>query len=173
MELLPGLAERLCRYCNNIINQKISGNWTTEESEYFCGNLRHQPYPEGIYHSYKFSCELAEILHLFSLDSSQDDEIGESDTFGWYALYRDLSAILAVDSQGAVTVSVYDNDEPVSVETVWSELEGQWGAFHTFECEVCQEVTDDMNGTNVRSDDGYMTVCDHCYDPTTMQTIFS
>lgn len=133
MELVPGLAERLCRYCNNIITRNEEGDWIRNDSDLYCGDLPHQPYPEGVYHSYKFSSELAEILYLFSLDSSQDDEIGESDTFGWYALYRDLSAILAVDSQGFVTVSVYDNDEPVSVETVWNELEGQWEAFETSE----------------------------------------
>lgn len=173
MELVPGLAERLCRFCNNLIFRNEEGDWIRNDSDLYCGDLPHQPYPEGVYHSYKFSSELAEILHLFSMDSSQDEELGEADTFGWYALFRDCSAILACDSQGFVTASVYTDDQPESVETVWEELESQWEAHNTFECEVCGEVTPDEEGQNVRSDDGFMTVCDHCYDPTRMQTIFS
>lgn len=172
MELVPGLAERLCRYCDNIITPNSEGKWMNEDSGFYCGNTPHQPYPEGVYNSHKFSSELAELLWLFTLDSSQDDEIGESETFGWNALFSAEKSILSVNSLGFVTVATYTDDIPESVETVWEELQAQYDAHTSFECEVCKEVTPDADGQNVRSDDGFMTVCDHCYDPTRMQTIF-
>lgn len=173
-QLIPGLEERLCKHCGELITPSITDDerWSGEYSHAGLGNSDHAPYEEGEYDSFKFSSELAEILWIFTLDSGQDDDCGEADTFGWYALFRDIDCILSVDSRGSVTVQYYGGQSPNASE-VFEELEIQWEAHNTFECELCREVTPDTDGQNVRSDDGFMTVCGLCYDSSTMQTIFS
>ncbi len=72
----------------------------------------------------KFSSPLAEELHEQSLSSFQDDELGDSETFGWFALFRDEEAILHVDSRGFV--SLVDTED---VNTYWMSLSDRWEWF--------------------------------------------
>lgn len=74
--------------------------------------------------SSKFASPLAEELYDCTLDSFQDDELGESDSFGWFALFREVGAILSVDSQGFVSV-----ETPDDVSARWQELSDRWAWF--------------------------------------------
>lgn len=71
--------------------------------------------------SEKFSNYLAEELWEASLDSSQDAELGESESFGWFALFAEECAILHTDSRGFVSVSVLDSEE--AARNSWAKLE--------------------------------------------------
>lgn len=74
--------------------------------------------------SSKFSCDLAEELYDYTLDSQQDDELGNSETFGWFALFREEGAIISVNSQGFVEVEQHDD-----VEAAWEALETRYSWF--------------------------------------------
>lgn len=70
----------------------------------------------------KFSSAAAEILHAWSLDSSQDEESGTSEYGnGWHALFRDSRAILHTNSQGFVSAWMVPDSE--NLDTVWEEIE--------------------------------------------------
>lgn len=86
--------------------------------------------------SSKFSCELAEELWEQVLDSFQDEEFGDSDKFGWFALFREAGAILSVNSQGFVDVSLPDN-----LDAAWNTLrdESDW-----YELSDLNESCDDL-----------------------------
>lgn len=76
---------------------------------------------------HKFSSPLAEDLYGEALESWQDDELGDAETFGWFALFLDAQAILEVGSQGFVSVTTYDTR--VGAEEAWKGLERQYEGF--------------------------------------------
>lgn len=76
---------------------------------------------------HKFSSILAEDLYQETLESWQDSELGDAETFGWFALFLDDQAILSVDSQGFVSVFMYNT--MADTEAAWEELEEQHEAF--------------------------------------------
>ena len=76
---------------------------------------------------HKFSGPLAEDLHGETLSSWQDDELGDAETFGWFALFVNAQAILKVDSQGLVDVTTYDT--MVDTEEAWEDLEERYEDF--------------------------------------------
>lgn len=65
----------------------------------------------------KFASDLAEELYALTVEGLQDEEFGDSEGFGWYALFKDEGVILSVDSQGFVTTR-----EPVDVPAEWNLL---------------------------------------------------
>lgn len=71
--------------------------------------------------SSKFSSPLAEELWEASLESAQDDEIGESDGFGWFALFESDLSILSVDSQGFVYSQHFESAGDLHL--AWTETE--------------------------------------------------
>lgn len=71
--------------------------------------------------SEKFSSPLAEGLYNLTLESNEDDRVGDCQTFGWFALFREEKAILSVDSAGFVDATVYED-----VDKAWSGLESAW-----------------------------------------------
>ncbi|MFI0265599.1 hypothetical protein [Streptomyces luteogriseus] len=77
--------------------------------------------------SRKFDNFLAEKLWDSSLSSFQDADLGESETFGWYALFRGYNAILHTNSQGFVSVTVHGSEE--ETESKWEELEAAYSEF--------------------------------------------
>ena len=72
----------------------------------------------------KFSCDLAEDLYDYTLTNDQDEDLGDSETFGWFALFREDGAILSIDSQGFVDVGV-----PRNLDLAWANLEKKWAWF--------------------------------------------
>lgn len=74
--------------------------------------------------SEKFSDGLAERLYDADLDGGLDESLGESDTFGYYAVSFSDGAILAVDSQGFVSTIL-----PAEVRTAWADLERAYERF--------------------------------------------
>lgn len=106
------------------------------------------PYEPGEEVSPKMDSVAAAILHIWSLDSAQDEESGTSDYGnGWHALFRDERAILHVNSQGFVYAwRVPESDDP---DTVWEEI--QAGAVYPDdECE---------NGSPSCTEDDPCVVC--------------
>lgn len=78
--------------------------------------------------SRKFSSHRAERLYGYTLESGQDEDLGDSD-WGWYALFKSEEAILNVDSQGSVSVEVYkDNDEEMTRE--WERISEEWEQYN-------------------------------------------
>lgn len=76
------------------------------------------------YVSSKFDSKLAETLYDWTMDSSEDASLGESESFGWYALLRDERAILAVNSQGFVAVRQYETAGAALV--AWDGIETEY-----------------------------------------------
>lgn len=74
--------------------------------------------------SEKFSNFFAQELWDASLDSGQDETLGESDTFGWFALFKSDHAILHTGSQGFVSVDVLDSEQE-AVEK-WAKIEAEY-----------------------------------------------
>jgi len=88
--------------------------------------------------SSKFSSEQAETLWEYSLSGLQDDELGEADTFGWFALFEEERAILSTGSQGFVHAAFYDSADEMSL--AWTELQmrhARWemDSIDTSECD--------------------------------------
>lgn len=72
----------------------------------------------------KFSSPLAERLYLQSLEGFQDADLGDSQTFGWFALFEREHAILNEDGNGFVTVTVFETLRDVMDE--WNEIRREW-----------------------------------------------
>lgn len=71
--------------------------------------------------SQKFISPLAEELYSLTLDSSQDDQAGDAVSGnGWYALFLEEKAILAVDPMGFVGVAVLESE--VDVKKAWNNI---------------------------------------------------
>lgn len=93
--------------------------------------------------SAKFSNAAAEVVHSWTLDSGQDEECGNTDHSGWFALFRTpddethddnpmgAGVILCVISSGAVQVTRFDSAE---------ELTRDWA-------KIVAECEDDEEGT--------------------------
>jgi hypothetical protein len=95
------------------------------------------------YVSSKFDSRLAEELYDWTMDSSEDASLGESESFGWFALFRDERAILAVNSQGFVGVRQYET--VTGVLAAWDGLEADYANF-TLRCiiEALDTSCDDL-----------------------------
>lgn len=72
----------------------------------------------------KFASRLAEELYDYTSESLQDGDLGDSETFGWFALFREEGAILSVDSQGFVAAETLRD-----VEAAWRKLSDRWAWF--------------------------------------------
>lgn len=70
--------------------------------------------------SNKFDSELAERLYNLSLDSSQNDSVGNADELGWFARFDDELAIVGEYAAGFVTVWEYPNPEALSA--AWQHI---------------------------------------------------
>jgi hypothetical protein len=75
----------------------------------------------------KFDGQLAEELYGYTLDSSEDASLGEAETFGWFALFRDERAILAVNSQGFVSAREYETTGAALI--AWDAIETEYSNF--------------------------------------------
>jgi hypothetical protein len=73
--------------------------------------------------SEKFSDGLAERLYDASLDSGEDDSLGDSEGFGHYALFADERAILVTNSVGFVFVNGYATVE--ETREAWASLQAE------------------------------------------------
>ncbi len=71
--------------------------------------------------SHKYESPLAERLHALTMDSSQDAELGDTDTIGWFARFDHERAIIAVDDRGFVTAGTYTTPEALRIS--WEALE--------------------------------------------------
>lgn len=69
----------------------------------------------------KFENELAKKLYEVSLESGQDEEVGDSSIDTWAALFKPELAILYEDSQGFITVDEFEDEE--SLMKHWEMLE--------------------------------------------------
>lgn len=90
--------------------------------------------------SHKFSAPLAERLHTLTLDSNQDDDLGDADTFGWFARFNAERAMLSVDSQGFVGVAVFES--AADLASAWAGLERQelWAIVDELDTSECDEL---------------------------------
>lgn len=74
--------------------------------------------------SHKFETPFAERLWTLSLDGNQDDELGEAEGFGWYALFRSERAILGVTSDGYVQATHFPHGPALELD--WAEIQVQY-----------------------------------------------
>jgi hypothetical protein len=72
----------------------------------------------------KFNSPLAERLYELSLDGSQDAEIGDAETLGWYARFNREFAILHVDSQGFVDAEEFETLSEFTL--AWQGIEDEY-----------------------------------------------
>lgn len=89
-------------------------------------------------HPGKFEGEihLTEKLYDVTLDSGEDESLGDADTFGYYSLFLNLNngefdnlggivaAIVHTNSQGFVEGTYYDDED--TARKIWRNLERQW-----------------------------------------------
>lgn len=71
----------------------------------------------------KFASVAAERLYDWSLESAQDQECGQAEVFGWFALFERERAILSADSQGFVSAVRY-SDADLFAE--WQAIEDRY-----------------------------------------------
>lgn len=98
--------------------------------ELFARSVVHpdDPMPDGTpYEEYddvrpKFESVAAAIMHMWSLESFQDEDCGDAQLGnGWHALFRSERAILHTDNGGFV--SAWRIPDDADVDTVWEEIE--------------------------------------------------
>jgi len=72
-----------------------------------------------------------------TLNDFHNDELGNANTFGWFAVFFDDRVILETDSYGFVWKSTFDTD--LEVHAAWQELMSQWAEYDMSECtEECE-----------------------------------
>lgn len=81
----------------------------------------------------KFSSSWAEYLHRLSLETWQAEELGETDFFGWYALFPAERSILSIDSHGFVTATEYTTREELA--KAWAVIQDEHDEFYADELE--------------------------------------
>lgn len=127
--LAPNMIYRLCQECYELITPKGRG-WHDDMESLTCrGGVSkgepHKPYSESEpYHSYRTNGELAAVLEELTMSGTQDEDLGEVDTFGWFAYFRDSLAILSNDSQGFVFATTYESVE--ESDEAWETLSRAW-----------------------------------------------
>lgn len=113
----------ICSRCDSLISRIFSA-WVTDSDNDICAQGFHVPTEEADYVPSKFGSLKTEILWHLSLDSYQDEETGESDSFGWYALFQEFSSILYTNSQGFVSSVEYPTREALMEE--WNGIESDY-----------------------------------------------
>lgn len=68
----------------------------------------------------KFQDDYTEQLYERSLDQGHDEETGEVDAMGWFAIFRDELTIINQTSQGFVYSQIYESAE--EMETNWERI---------------------------------------------------
>lgn len=118
---------------NNEADHSILCAWPYRPCQTFCEYLTD-------WQSYKFSAPLAERLWTLSLDTNQDAELGDADTFGWFARFDQDRAMLSANSQGFVGVSVFESAEDLN--TAWTDLERQyeWSIVDELSTSECDDL---------------------------------
>lgn len=85
--------------------------WKAEEMEY----------------SDKFASILAKEFYEKTMDSQHDEELGDSDNFGWFAIFNEDRVIVQVDGYGFVYATQHDSDAAVS--EAWDEISMGWDEY--------------------------------------------
>lgn len=121
----------ICINCGCLLHyQEVTGPnmagmfWVSADDGTYGSHVRTH---EDEYHSHKFDSLAAEILWMLSLDSCQDDDLGEAESFGWFALFKDFHAILEVDCMGRVYVTRMFSEEETMAE--WSLILDDYETF--------------------------------------------
>ncbi len=77
---------------------------------------------------------VAQYLYSLSLDNSLDDDLGESESFGWYGKFSGkikgrgpFYVIVSENSQGFFDATYYDTSK--ELEEDWTKLEEDWEKF--------------------------------------------
>lgn len=85
---------------------------------------------------FESSGELGEYLHEITMDSGQDEELGDVQDFGWYGLFNGIKvpgikkkvyAIVSEDSQGFWDVYEYNSSKEVM--KAWDKLSHEYEEF--------------------------------------------
>lgn len=113
----------ICSRCAQIINKLNHADvWVGEDDRSACYGMRHVPSNPDTYKSIKFGNDIrAEILYILSLDSNENESVGDADTFGYYALFHEFNAIMEINSQGFVSIHVHNS--PAMVSADWNNIE--------------------------------------------------
>jgi hypothetical protein len=69
----------------------------------------------------KFSSDLAREFYLIAMDGHQDEMLGDTQGFGWYARFDGERVILSADNYGFVIATQYDSD--LSFYAAWRDIE--------------------------------------------------
>jgi hypothetical protein len=89
----------------------------------------------------KFGSSLAERLYSLSLERWQSEELGDADTFGWYALFPAERSILHIDSMGFVYATQYESRG--MCKNVWGAIKKSWYEFEREDDEIPGDYDDD------------------------------
>ncbi|UQA91648.1 hypothetical protein [Streptomyces halobius] len=133
---------------NNEYGHSILCAWPYRPCAALCGVATERTSP-------KFSSALAERLWTFTLESGQDDDLGD-ESFGWFDLFKGENAILMTDDQGFV-----DTVEFVGTVTgAWAGIETAWHAHHVrtvvdaLDTSECDELFSIVNVNKIYTADG-------------------
>ena len=76
----------------------------------------------------KFNSQEDEDLYDLSLDSGQDEEIGDCGDLGWFGLFKSGLAILCEDGQGFITVDRYKTTKDLML--AWEYIEEDYERYY-------------------------------------------
>jgi hypothetical protein len=119
-----GIEFRICS-CGELIS-KEDGTWIDENNFTGTEEPDHVHAPDENWTGHKFEDEDTQILWLWSLEGSQDEEFGDSE-YANYFLFKDIRRIMWETLTGFVYSLRFDNDSEMMAE--WAEQEAEWLSF--------------------------------------------
>ncbi len=129
-QLVEGLNDRMCRECYEIIVPTDDGKWEDDWESTDCLGGVNAGHPHALhddahpYKSHSHDGELSAVLEIIFMGGDHDDDFGDVDTFGHFALFRDCRSIMYTDSQGFVYHMTYNT--PEECEKAWEVTYASW-----------------------------------------------
>ena len=114
----------LCGICDALIENRKGIWWATVNDTAVSGVPevhKHFPANPDTYDSTKYGSDIrTEILSVMGDFGFATESLGDTDSFGYFEWFEDLSAIVEYDSQGFVFSTIYDT--PEMARNAWSHV---------------------------------------------------
>jgi hypothetical protein len=134
----------ICSVCDFLLKKDTFGLW--RDIDGYHSRLDPQKHlhtatnPEK-YDSHKYGKDIrVEILDIMSGLGFTDEDLGEADTFGFFALFLSEFAILEEDSCGFVFATFYAS--LAEVEKAWSDIEADYDKWNQDDSDNYVDVRD-------------------------------
>lgn len=129
----------LCGICDALIENRKGIWWATLDDTAVSDSVevhKHFPTNPDVYDSTKYGSDVrTEILSVMGDFGFATESLGDADSFGYYELFEDLSAVVEYDSQGFVFSTIYDT--PEMARNAWSHISTDYDEFLDDDEDVC------------------------------------